>query len=89
MPSASQWCRPPSLPLPFPHSILDLRNTPSSWALSFLDTLVELGPMVNKGLREILTFPQGTHSAGLSYMLAPSGQGLAQIGPLREHEVNE
>lgn len=45
--------------------------------------------MVNKGLREILTFPQETHSAGLSYMLAPSGQGLAQIGPLGEHEVNE
>lgn len=48
---------------------------------------MELGPMVNKDLREIPAFLQGTHSAGLSYGLAPSGQGLAQIGPLGEYEV--
>lgn len=59
-------CCLPVIPPPPPHSIADLSNTPRGPVTS--GHLSETGDYGEEVLRELPAIPQGTRSAGLSYV---------------------
>lgn len=80
MPSAL-WYLP--LSLPHPHHI-------PSWisgTLSLLDTSVKVGVMVNKDFGGGPQLSPGVTFCLRAQLRVPWGLGLAQTGPLGEHEV--